>query len=452
MGETNGMGAGARLVNTGAMPPGGYPVTTATPNSSMVINTAPLCNNLGTTWHNEGHQTLVTPPPTALPLVGPGAIPSVAVNPALPPALVPPTFTAPPHAAWGDPAMLLIPPNPSLPVPAQEAVVPAETVTAAPGVGVPEVSIPAGAITTTPFPATGLVPQGVAFTPQVVPAGRVSPVPGVGVPTVSIPTSVMPTMPFSVTGPVPQGFPPQVLQSGGGHLMAGGACQGVMVNGGGGSSYLQVNPAYPGLREVLDSPPLFMVDGFLSHEECDALMALANDYMVVSPVVGQGAGEVSTSRTSSSCFLAREDLPSVCSKVIALTGKPVEHLELPQQVGRYYTGQKYDKHWDAFDLSTEDGVRFAQNGGQRVCTVLIYLNDVGPMGGGCTFFPELGLRIRPRKGMAVVFFPATLDGRLDPVALHTAEPAVETKWVSQIWIRQGPYQGTPSVRLTAARV
>lgn len=62
-------------------------------------------------------------------------------------------------------------------------------------------------------------------------------------------------------------------------------------------------------------PSLYVVDDFFSALECDALMALANNYMVVSPVVGAGAGEVSTSRTSSSCFLAREDLPTVCSKV-----------------------------------------------------------------------------------------------------------------------------------------
>ena len=66
------------------------------------------------------------------------------------------------------------------------------------------------------------------------------------------------------------------------------------------------------------------------------------------------------------------------------------------KVGRYYTSQKYANHWDAFDLDTEDGRRFAQNGGQRVCTVLVYLNDVAS--GGCTGFPRLGMRVQPRKG------------------------------------------------------
>lgn len=51
--------------------------------------------------------------------------------------------------------------------------------------------------------------------------------------------------------------------------------------------------------------------------------------------------------------------------------------------------------------------------------------------------------------MAVVFFPATLDGALDSRLLHAAEPAIDTKWVSQIWIRQGPYNGTPTARIPA---
>ena len=40
----------------------------------------------------------------------------------------------------------------------------------------------------------------------------------------------------------------------------------------------------------------------------------------------------------------------------------------------------------------------------------------------------------PRKGCAVVFFPSFLDGELDAELLHEAQPAVDTKYVSQIWV------------------
>lgn len=173
-------------------------------------------------------------------------------------------------------------------------------------------------------------------------------------------------------------------------------------------------------------------------------MRAADGFLIRAPVVGAGNGELSTSRTSSTCYFAREDVPCLISRVCALTGKPVEHIELPQ-VGRYMADQEYKQHYDAFDLSTEDGRRFAENGGQRVCTVLVYLNDVAQ--GGRTTFSKLGLSVTPRRGMAVVFFPATLDGRLEEAALHAAEPAVDVKWVSQVWIRQGAYAGVPTRRI-----
>jgi prolyl 4-hydroxylase len=151
--------------------------------------------------------------------------------------------------------------------------------------------------------------------------------------------------------------------------------------------------------------------------------------------------------------LAREDLPDLLRKVQCLTGKPIDHCELPQ-VGRYLSTQQYLPHHDAFDLATDDGRRFAANGGQRTVTVLIYLNTV--VQGGATQFPALLdhtthhqlLQVQPVAGMALVFFPATIDGYLDRRAVHAALPAIDVKYVSQIWIRQTAYAGQPSKRLT----
>ena len=208
--------------------------------------------------------------------------------------------------------------------------------------------------------------------------------------------------------------------------------------------YNGVNPLYPGLRLLNSNPPMFVVDNFLTPFECQFLIHSATDCFGPAPVVGKGSGEISPSRTSSTCYLAREDLPDYLRKVSLLTGKPVEHCELPQ-VGRYFPSEQYLQHFDAFDLSNEDGRRFAANGGQRTVTVLVYLNHVNQ--GGATLFPAINLQVQPRQGMAVVFFPATVDGLLDRMALHAALPAIETKYVSQVWIRQGEYCGQPSKRL-----
>lgn len=52
--------------------------------------------------------------------------------------------------------------------------------------------------------------------------------------------------------------------------------------------------------------------------------------------------------------------------------------------------------------------------------------------GGETAFPALYLEIRPKKEMALVFFPATVNGLLDKNVLHAAKRAIDTKYVSQV--------------------
>ena len=73
-------------------------------------------------------------------------------------------------------------------------------------------------------------------------------------------------------------------------------------------------------------------------------------------------------------------------------------------------------------------------GGQRLATVLVYLNDVAR--GGETSFVDLGYRCRPKQGRALIFFPGLTDGRRDERLRHAAEPAVDEKCVCQLWVRQ----------------
>ena len=214
-----------------------------------------------------------------------------------------------------------------------------------------------------------------------------------------------------------------------------------------------------GLITACTSPRVCRVESFLTDTECAVLIAAA--YPRLQPAyAGLQAGE---GRTSQGCELPCE-LPaaaSVLRKVRGLVRLPFERME-EVYVSRYSRGQRYDTHHDAPDESDPDAERFlASGGGQRVATVLVYLNTVAS--GGQTTFPLAGLAVAPRRGaphhlmraavrvprpaltrrcsalrtgMALVFFPATLDGRRDDMALHGAMPADDTKWVAQVWIRQ----------------
>ena len=94
------------------------------------------------------------------------------------------------------------------------------------------------------------------------------------------------------------------------------------------------------------------------------------------------------------------------------------------QVSQFLSALGFPTQWDIN----------CQNGGQRICTVLMYLNEVAE--GGSTFFRRINFEVRPKRGAAVLFFPGFMNGELDTDALHAGMPAVDVKWVSQIWIRQ----------------
>lgn len=104
---------------------------------------------------------------------------------------------------------------------------------------------------------------------------------------------------------------------------------------------------------------------------------------------------------------------------------------------RYGQGSRLAPHFDANRAaSAEDGAR----GGQTLATVLCYLNDVPEGAGGRTRFGRLGLDVDPRKGQALLFFPADAAGAFDERVEHegeafTGEGGAE-KWVARIWMHQ----------------
>ena len=222
------------------------------------------------------------------------------------------------------------------------------------------------------------------------------------------------------------------------------------------SSYHQINVNYPGLKSLTNTTSyVYTIDNFISEDECNFLIEAAQDCLQPSTVTGSGNKEagrrISTARTSWTCRLHRDDLPILMnSAIMKLTNKPLEHIEHPQ-LARYESTQQFKPHYDAYDEKNPTLKDTLEDGGNRLVTILIYLNDVEV--GGATKFPSLNIEVQPKRGMAVVFFPATVEGKLDRGALHAALPAVDTKYVAQIWVRQSEYvgdvlSGSPDKRLS----
>lgn len=212
-----------------------------------------------------------------------------------------------------------------------------------------------------------------------------------------------------------------------------------------GFTYMPLNLAYPGLKLVHKRPPIYVCEDFLSDEECRQLIKVGTPLLQRSKTHAVAGSQATKGRTSLTCHLAKSThpCPQLLHKIQLLTHKPFSHMELPQ-VARYTDSQRYVEHYDGVDPHTPAGKAFVASGGQRVATVLMYLNDVDD--GGGTSFRRINVEIKPRKGHAVIFFPAFMNGELDPDALHAGMPPTGVKWVSQVWIRQSQRaDGQPSV-------
>ncbi|TXC65640.1 2-oxoglutarate-dependent dioxygenase [Piscinibacter aquaticus] len=192
---------------------------------------------------------------------------------------------------------------------------------------------------------------------------------------------------------------------------------------------------------AMRNPRVIVFGGLLSHQECDDLMALAAKRLTRSETVqtDTGASEVNSARTSQGMFFDRGE-NALCQRIeeriAALTQWPVENGE-GLQVLKYLPGAEYKPHYDYFDPAQPGTPTILKRGGQRVGTIVMYLND--PEVGGGTTFPDVGLEVAPVKGNAVFF---SYD-RAHPVSktLHGGAPVVAgEKWVATKWLREGVFR------------
>lgn len=190
---------------------------------------------------------------------------------------------------------------------------------------------------------------------------------------------------------------------------------------------------------VLNNDPLIQViDNFLSAEDCNYLIKKGGAKLTRALVSSASGGEVSSGRTGSNCWLSFEDDSSLKEIALAISSRvniPLENSENMQLI--YYSlGQEYKPHFDAYDLKSDRGIRCTKNGGQRLVTALLYLNDVRK--GGGTIFPKLDIIVEAKAGRALVFQNTLLNDSIrHPLSLHGGLPVEEgEKWAVNLWFRQ----------------
>jgi prolyl 4-hydroxylase len=188
-------------------------------------------------------------------------------------------------------------------------------------------------------------------------------------------------------------------------------------------------------------PRILVSRGFASALECDWLIEAARPRTVAAqiynPQTGTGFEARNVRNNSAAAFGVLETGVLLC----AMRGRLRASIDLgghefePLMVLHYQAGQQFAPHFDFIDPE-QQGLRedIAQKG-QRVATLLIYLND--DFTGGQTTFPTLGYSFKGGKGDALLFWNTDAQGRPDRRMLHAGMPPLRgEKWLLSQWIRR----------------
>ena len=175
--------------------------------------------------------------------------------------------------------------------------------------------------------------------------------------------------------------------------------------------------------------------GLLNQAFCDLIIEKAKPKMFEAEVVGEN----NDIRIASNCWFDNNEFPELLQLkqwIAGTTGSPIENQENGTVV-KYDVGGKYEAHFDYFDINVPIQAEEFKNGGNRVWSFLVYLNE-GFEGGG-THFPEYELTVEPEMGKGVLW-RNTLDGKLLKNSIHAGMPVTKgTKWIFITWIREGTF-------------
>ncbi|HWQ86584.1 2OG-Fe(II) oxygenase [Brevundimonas sp.] len=195
----------------------------------------------------------------------------------------------------------------------------------------------------------------------------------------------------------------------------------------------------PRPRVLSQGPAILAIDGFLPPAACDWMRARAGaavePALVYDPDTGSGRRESVRTNAAAQLDLDRMDvvLTLVRERIARAAGLPVPGLEWTQ-ILHYAVGQTFDWHVDWLDPATPGYAADLAARGQRIATLLVFLND--DFEGGETAFEAGGLRHRGRKGDALLWANTLPDGSVDRRTRHAGLPPTRgEKWVLSQWLR-----------------
>lgn len=203
--------------------------------------------------------------------------------------------------------------------------------------------------------------------------------------------------------------------------------------------------ASPPKQSISDSPKIRRIEQFIPAGVCSWMIMRGRGKLRRAEVYGaQGEARLDPGRTNSETDFSIVEVDLVLlllrARIGSATGLPTAVMELTK-VLHYAPGQRFDPHYDYIDPQAPGFADEIAARGQRIATLLVYLNE--EYEGGETAFPHLGLRHRGRRGDALLFANVDALSRPDPRTLHAGlPPGSGEKWLLSQWIRdRSPAEG-----------
>lgn len=205
---------------------------------------------------------------------------------------------------------------------------------------------------------------------------------------------------------------------------------------------MKINLGQYEMDVIHHDPKIYTIKGVITPRECAHFIEISSEFMKRSLVASldeskDKKGELDQRRTSSNCWVKHnhsEMTLGVAKRISELVQMPLENAE-SFQVLHYASSQEYQPHMDTFDPDTPLGKSYLGKSGQRLITVLCYLNDVEE--GGETIFPNVDKIVYPELGKIAAFhdcYPGTETPH--PGSLHGACPVkAGEKWAINLWYR-----------------
>jgi prolyl 4-hydroxylase len=191
-----------------------------------------------------------------------------------------------------------------------------------------------------------------------------------------------------------------------------------------------------------ERPQIIVFGDVLTPDECGEMIERSRHRLKRSTTVNPDTGKenVIRNRTSEGIWFQRSEdafIERIDQRIASLMNWPVENGE-GLQILHYNTTGEYRPHFDYFPPDQPGSAVHTARGGQRVATLIVYLNDVPD--GGETIFPEVGMSVAGKQGGAVYFRYLNGLRQLDPLTLHGGAPVKGgEKWIMTKWMRERAY-------------